>query len=139
MIGDKNLDLYWEKNSYKFAQTLTRSIWQTAQELKVKEFVPKVRHEIRDDHLPLNMIAKIPTCDIIDFDYPTIRKQNAYWHTRMDTPDKCSGESMAKVGWVLIEFIKKVQNEAKRRDAERRKSNSNEPRANPSIQSFKGH
>ena len=109
MIGDKHLDLYWEKNSYKYAENITRSIWTTAQELKIKEFVPKIRHEIRDDHLPLNTYARIPTTDIIDFDYPTIRKKNAYWHTRMDTPDKCSGESMAKVGWVLIEWLKLVQ------------------------------
>ena len=34
----------------------------------------------RDDHLPLHNIAGIPTCDIIDFDYPA-------WHTQGDTPD----------------------------------------------------
>ncbi len=109
MIADKHLDLYYEKNSLKYAKTITQSLWETAAELKIREFVPKVRHEVRDDHLPLNTIAKIPTCDIIDFDYPTIRKKNAYWHTRMDKPDKCSGESMAKVGWVVIEWLKKVQ------------------------------
>ncbi len=115
MIGDKHLDLYWEKNSYNYAETLTRSIWNVARQLKIKEFVPKIRHEIRDDHLPLNEIARIPTTDIIDFDYPTIRKSNKYWHTTMDTPDKCSGESMAKVGWVLIEWLKIAQRQQEKK------------------------
>ena len=30
MIGDKHLDLYWEKNSYHYAKDLTTSIWFTA-------------------------------------------------------------------------------------------------------------
>ena len=109
MIGDKHLDLYYEKNSLNYAPTITKSIWYEAQKLGIKEFKPQVRHEIRDDHLPLNQIAKIKTTDIIDFDYPTIRKSNVYWHTRMDTPDKCSGESLAKVGWVLINWLKVAQ------------------------------
>ena len=44
---------------------------------------PRVRHEVRDDHLMLRNIGRIPTCDIIDFDYP-VASRNAsrnYWHT----------------------------------------------------------
>jgi hypothetical protein len=54
---------------------------------------------VQDDHIPLRQIAKIPTCDIIDFDYPA-------WHTTADTPRNCSGESMAKVGWVVLEWLR---------------------------------
>jgi hypothetical protein len=52
-------------------------------------------------------IAKIPTVDIIDFDFPTIDKKNAYWHTQQDTPEHCSAESLFKVGSVLLEWIKR--------------------------------
>jgi glutaminyl-peptide cyclotransferase len=98
MIGDKNLQLFQEVNSYKYAPQLTNSIWQTAKRLGVKEFVAKRKHEVRDDHLPLNQIAKIPTCDLIDFDYP-------HWHTTRDLPAACSGASLAKVGRVLLAWL----------------------------------
>jgi hypothetical protein len=54
---------------------------------------------VKDDHLPLRNIAKIPTCDVIDFDYPA-------WHTTMDTPQRCSPTSLAKVGWVIYEWAR---------------------------------
>jgi hypothetical protein len=58
--------------------------------------------------MPLNEIARIPVIDLIDFDYFPRggRKDKAYWHTMADTPDKCSGVSLVKVGNVMIEWIK---------------------------------
>ena len=101
MIADRNLRIYMERNSEKFAPKLTKSIWQAARDLNIKEFVPKIKHEIRDDHLPLNEIARIPTCDIIDFDYP-------HWHTTRDVPSSCSGKSVAKVARVLLHWLQTV-------------------------------
>jgi glutaminyl-peptide cyclotransferase len=57
---------------------------------------------VQDDHVPLRNVAKIPTCDIIDFTYPA-------WHTEDDVPRRCSGSSLAKVGWVVLEWLKTVQ------------------------------
>ena len=54
---------------------------------------------VNDDHIPLNEIAGIPTCDVIDFEYP-------YWHTMGDVPAGCSALSLAKVGWVIQEWLK---------------------------------
>lgn len=109
MIGDRELQIYYEKNSMQFAPVLTRGIWNTARKLGVREFIPRQRHKIRDDHLPLNNIARIPTTDIIDFDYPSPNARRSYWHTRDDTVDKCSALSLAKVGWVLLEWLKTVR------------------------------
>lgn len=100
MVADRNLNIYMEKNSLKYASEVTRSIWSTAKRLRVREFIPRSKYAIRDDHLPLNEIAGIPTCDIIDFDYP-------YWHKRNDLPAACSGASMAKVGRVLLAWLQK--------------------------------
>jgi len=104
MVGDKNLEIYKEKNSIHEASTrrLVRDIWGAANRLGVREFFPKVKYTIRDDHLALNRIAKIPTCDIIDFDYP-------YWHTEGDTLDKCSASSLGKVAAVVLEWLKTVK------------------------------
>ena len=102
------ITLFYERNSLRFAPEMTRSLWQTARGLGVTEFVPRPRHEIRDDHLPLNRIAGIPTTDVIDFDYPRPGLARSYWHTVEDTADKCSGESICKVGWVLLEWLKQL-------------------------------
>lgn len=109
MIGDRNLDLFIEANSLKYAPEVTRSLWRKAQQLGVREFVARTVHEVRDDHLPLNEIAKIPTCDLIDFDYPAPGRNFSYWHTTQDTPDKCSALSLAKVGWVVAEWLKSCE------------------------------
>jgi len=106
MIADRTLELYYEKNSLHYAGPLTKSIWNKARKMGVKEFVAKPLHQVRDDHLPLNQIAKIPTTDIIDFDYPSINSSISYWHTTEDTPDKCSPVSIAKVGVVLLEWAR---------------------------------
>lgn len=107
MIGDKELQLSWDEVSFKYAPVLAKEVWGIAKELGLKDFNPRVLHSIRDDHLPLNQIAMVPTIDIIDFDYPTIASRSrSYWHTMADTPDKCSGESITKVAAVVMTWLK---------------------------------
>lgn len=108
MVADRRLNLYMERQSLKFAPELTRSIWAKASQLKVREFINRPKHTINDDHIPLNEIAGIPTCDIIDFDYP-------HWHTTRDVPRNCSGESLAKVGRVLLGWLSDLPEPAKMR------------------------
>ena len=107
MIGGKELKIYQEKNSVFYAPEVTRSVWQIAKDLKVREFIAKPKYEVRDDHLPLNEIAHIPTCDIIDFGYE-------HWHTMKDAPAACSGASLAKVGRVLLAWLESVPAPAKK-------------------------
>ena len=91
----------------KYARNVAKSIWQTAEKLGVRAFVPRNRHTVQDDHLPLNEIAGIPTVDLIDFDYPRPGiGAPQYWHTEQDVPANCSGESMAAVVWVVHEWLK---------------------------------
>ena len=101
MIADRSLQLYMEKNSLSKAPDVTRSVWAVAKRVGVKEFIGREKYEVRDDHLALNDIAKIPTCDIIDFDYK-------YWHTTRDTPLQCSAASLGKVGKVLLHWMVEV-------------------------------
>ena len=90
------------------SRALITDIWSTARQLGVREFIPQTVHEVRDDHLAFRNIAKIPTIDIIDFDYPRPRAAT-YWHTTKDIPENCSALSLAKVGYVLEEWLKKVK------------------------------
>jgi Zn-dependent M28 family amino/carboxypeptidase len=109
MIGDKNLQIFYEGNSLRYAPRLTKSIWDVAARMEIKEFVPKQKHELRDDHLPLNQIARIPTCDIIDFDFPSARRKHAYWHTEADVVKNCSARSLGIVGSVLLQWLNEMQ------------------------------
>ena len=106
MIGDSDLQIYEEKNSifWKDTRPLVDQIWAIAGQLGVREFIAKPKYEIRDDHLPLHNLAGIPTCDVIDFDYPP-------WHTQRDTVEHCSALSLAKVGWVMRQWLAKVKPE----------------------------
>jgi len=101
MVGDKDLRIYQERYSawWRDTRPLVDDIWATARRLGVREFVARRGSAIRDDHLPLHEIGKIPCIDVIDFDYPP-------WHTRGDVPEQCSALSLAKVGWVIREWLK---------------------------------
>jgi len=98
LIADKNLNLHMEKKSLEYAPDVTKSIWNVAKQLGHDEFIASPGYDVEDDHVPLNKIARIPTCDIIDFDYP-------YWHTTRDVPRNCSGSSMAIVGDVVLMWL----------------------------------
>lgn len=104
MVGDADLRIPQEANGlwWQDTQPLVRDVYDTAEQLGVREFVVRRGREIQDDHLMLHNVGKIPTIDLIDFDYPP-------WHTMGDTPDKCSALSLAKVGWVLREWLRNVE------------------------------
>jgi glutaminyl-peptide cyclotransferase len=95
MIGDADLDIYFEINS---DPKLRSEIWLAAEEAGHGDvFIPQEKHSLLDDHTPF-MQAGIPAVDIIDFDYP-------YWHTIQDTPDKVSAESLRAAGETLLKWI----------------------------------
>ena len=95
MIGDANLEIYKEINS---TASLVESIWYEAEKLGYQSyFIQDYKYSIIDDHLPF-INKGIPTCLIIDLDYP-------YWHTTKDKLDKVSGKSLKIIGDVLISWL----------------------------------
>ena len=105
MVGGAELQLAKDflSMSWKDSAPVTNEIWATAARLGVREFISRpALEEIRDDHLSLHEKGKIPSCDLIDISF--MEKQ---WHTQADTPEHCSALSLAKVGWVLQEWLRK--------------------------------
>lgn len=91
MIGDADQQIYYEWSSVLWLQ---EKIWGIAADLGYEQqFVPYHRHTIWDDHSPF-LQRGIPAAVVIDFDYP-------YWHTRFDTLDKISVDSLQRMGDVL--------------------------------------
>ncbi|MEN8097800.1 MAG: M28 family peptidase [Chloroflexota bacterium] len=95
MVGDKDLDIYYERNS---DLELQQQIWEAAADLGYSDvFIPLPRHSILDDHTPF-LRKGIQAVDIIDFDYP-------FYHTTEDTLDKISSLSLEIVGRTVEYYI----------------------------------
>jgi hypothetical protein len=103
MVGDKQLSLPIERNSFKYHEDLVRRLWDQARELGLDAFKDYVAHAIYDDHVPLNEYAGISTIDIIDFEYPN--SYSNFWHTLNDVPENCSAESLEQVGILITDYI----------------------------------
>jgi Zn-dependent M28 family amino/carboxypeptidase len=98
MVGDRDLNIYREVNSQQYAAHVNDKVFRAAKELGYgNKIIDSLKTDVSDDHIPLNE-AKIPTIDLIDFDY-------APWHTVDDTPDKCSAESLKAVGETIAEVV----------------------------------
>ncbi|AIE86209.1 peptidase M28 [Fimbriimonas ginsengisoli Gsoil 348] len=98
MIGDKDLSVPMEPNSIGFAKDLVYALYAHAARVGLGGTFPMVEGPvIEDDHIPINQ-AGLKTVDLIDFTYPS-------WHLLSDTPDKCSPQSLGKVGKLLQTWL----------------------------------
>ncbi|MFW9917402.1 MAG: M28 family peptidase [Candidatus Thorarchaeota archaeon] len=98
MVGDSDLNIYKEKNSFQANSDLVNSIWDIAGNLGYEEaFLDSEKYSILDDHTPF-LEKNIPAVDIIDFEYPS-------WHTVADTIDKTSAHSLGVVGQTLESWL----------------------------------
>jgi hypothetical protein len=97
MVGGKEMTIKREPNSLEFAPELVRDVWAVARQVGARSFSNEIGREVLDDHLPLND-ARIPTIDLIDFEYP-------HWHKIDDVPKNCSAASLAEVGRVVTAWL----------------------------------
>ena len=103
MIGDAELHIPIERNSYQQNRQLVKKLWSLAKVLSLDAFESRIVYTLYDDHVPLWVEAKIPAVDIIDFNYPNSYAN--YWHTTQDLPENCSAESLGQVGTLLVHYI----------------------------------
>src|SRR5213592_4619257 len=94
MIGDRSLGITLPADS---PAAMVRDVFAAAEALKLREYFSYLNRDLIDDHAPLNAI-RIPTIDIIDFDY-------AWWHTADDTLDKISAQSLKITGSVALYYL----------------------------------
>jgi glutaminyl-peptide cyclotransferase len=98
MIGDKDLRIPYEMNSFQQAPEVVSRVWQTAADMGYGDtFVQESGGAINDDHMPL-LAAGMRVIDVIDLEYPP-------HHTPHDTMDKISAKSLAIVGDVATALI----------------------------------
>jgi Zn-dependent M28 family amino/carboxypeptidase len=98
MIGDKDLRIPYEMNSFQQVPEVVSKVWQTAADLGHADvFVQESGGQITDDHVPL-LNAGLRVIDVIDLTYPP-------HHTPYDTMDKISAKSLGIVGDVATALV----------------------------------
>jgi glutaminyl-peptide cyclotransferase len=102
MIGDKDLDIWYETNS---TPRLMDLVWDTAADIGLQSILSQTRAPVGDDHIPFLDVG-IPSVDIIDLNYGP---RNSYHHTVQDTLDKISPQSMEKVGRLVLAMLPALQ------------------------------
>jgi hypothetical protein len=101
MVGDKDLQIHAESYSVIAAPEVVDRVTEAARAQGYGQyFLADPKYPITDDHISLQNVG-ISAIDVLDFDYP-------YWHTKDDTIDKLSGESLGKVGDVAMYVIRKA-------------------------------
>ena len=95
--GNNDFDLRIERNSLQSAPELINEIYSAGEKLGHLAFTRSLGYSVIDDHMPF-IAAKIPSVDLIEFDYPE-------WHTVDDTPENCSADSLKQVGETLLEVV----------------------------------
>lgn len=95
MIGDKNLTITLPSDT---PPQLASALFAAGEKLGTRKHLSTYSDPILDDHVPLQIIARIPSMDIIDFDYPP-------WHTSGDTLDKLSPDSLRIIGQLTLYML----------------------------------
>jgi len=105
MVGDKDLNIMVPRNSSK---GLVTALFSAAREIGVRPVFSLGPGSILDDHVPF-LLAGMPAIDEIDFEYGSAPGLNDYWHTKEDTLDKLSAESMQTVGDTILRMVENLQ------------------------------
>ena len=95
MIGDKDLTVTLPNDT---PPQLSAALFAAGEKLATRKHLGAYSNPILDDHVPLQIIARIPAMDIIDFDYEP-------WHTSGDTLDKLSPDSLRIIGQLTTSML----------------------------------
>lgn len=107
MVGGSNPNFQKEYYSQGFAAWVGNKVWGKAQDLGYRSyFSNELGTMISDDHIPMNVVAGIPTIDIIDLQpnssnecFPEV------WHTLNDNIQHIDKETLGMVGDVLLHVV----------------------------------
>ena len=98
MVGGKNARFGFEGYSLEYAPSVVDKVWKTAARLGFTNiFVNEKDGFVIDDHVAVNIHAKIPMIDIISM--------GDTHHTRKDNMDNISKETLNAVGQTVLQTI----------------------------------
>ncbi len=108
LIGDKNQKIDYDKASYTGLLNIFK---EAGAEMGEGKRLFKYKSNLNDDHIPFKKFG-VKVIDLIDIIYrgpeQTIPEYQTWWHTKDDTIDKMSADSLQFVGnlvWVALPKI----------------------------------
>lgn len=107
MVGGKEATFYKEHYSKKYAPDVLNKVWKKANNLGFgRYFINEDTGAITDDHLYVNLLAGIPTIDIVP-NHPGCEESSfgPTWHTVSDNMDNIDSSTLKAVGQTVVEII----------------------------------
>lgn len=106
MVGGKDACFRFEGFSMRYAETIMKRLWATAQTVGAGSlFLKQEGGYATDDHVPMNETANIPTVDVIPYVNGAKSSFGQTWHTTNDTPEYISKENLRLVGQTLLQML----------------------------------
>jgi Zn-dependent M28 family amino/carboxypeptidase len=104
MVGGKNAQFAYEGVSLDYAAGVVDKVWKSAAKLGFSHiFITEKDGQLTDDHVFVNVHAKIPMIDIIS--YAGEKGFGDFHHTQKDNMDNISKETLHAVGQTLLQVI----------------------------------
>lgn len=98
MLGDRDLHVSVPANG---TASLAEAALRAAAKAGLGRLVSRSDMIVKDDHQPFLDLG-FPAIDLIDFSYGP---GNSWWHTKEDTPDKISAESLQQAGSLVLAIL----------------------------------
>lgn len=106
MVGAPNPKFPKEYYSQQFAPSLSNDVWEIAREIGYSDyFSNEIGHPINDDHIYVNLYAKIPMIDIIHLENDSESSFYPYWHTVKDNIEQIDPKTLEMVGNVVLNVV----------------------------------
>ncbi len=106
MVGAKNAFFTKEGTSVYFAPSIVDRVWKIAEKSGYGNFfLNQKTSPVTDDHYYVNILAQIPSIDIIQHDPTTESGFGAYWHTHNDNMSIIDKVTLQAVGQTVLELI----------------------------------
>ncbi len=105
MVGGKNTFFQKEGLSMQMASSVVENVWSTAAKLGYSKYFKNENSNgsVTDDHVPVNLVAKIPMIDIISAD--GAGGFGTFHHTHDDNLGNVSKEHLKAVGQTVLQVI----------------------------------
>lgn len=106
MVGAPNAKFPKEYYSQQFAPALSNDVWRIAREIGYSDyFTNELGHPINDDHIYVNVHARIPMIDIIHLENNSESSFYPFWHTVKDNIEQIDPKTLGMVGDVVVNVI----------------------------------
>ncbi len=106
MVGGRGCVFPREQASVAYAGPVVETVWRLAHRLGYGHYFPLTDGaSLIDDHINVNLIARVPCIDIVPYFTDGPSGFGPTWHTVQDTPENIDPNVLEAVGQTLLQLI----------------------------------